>query len=461
MVEDNSASEPASTATTSLDAAADLIRTLDEAFAEMSTYAASAAEDAEEARKNARAANEVARRYKHRTYKNYSGSSSTNKMKDYINYVTTGTSPKQKMENHFFQKSPNKSPPPASPRKKPIPPPPPSPNGVKKHVPKIIPPPPPRHEDKPQCQKNTSSDSLAQSHAEDVLSLSLELEKTKEELKNTRFQLKESKQKKENERMVQDLQVQLQEAQQRIVAAEQDAQTALDIAESNAQEKHNVEQFLQQALQEMQHLRDQPPVPALAMIAEEEEEEETPVPRTPPSKSMILAGRDLVRRISAPETESSNSYLVHLARRSAQKRKQLRQRLLQDEDRFSPQKTENQLALQPQPNFTNAAAAQISQSIISRLRESGEKLQLQGCYFQNNHSQQQLLTNGSSSTKITTTLSKNDNAEEMVQQYCNSVEQTMKKYQDEIRELKAFCEYLEKRVVTSNPSKISVNDNLV
>ena len=52
----------------SMTAAADLIRTLDSAYLEMSSLSASAARDAEDARRNAREASEVARRYTARSY---------------------------------------------------------------------------------------------------------------------------------------------------------------------------------------------------------------------------------------------------------------------------------------------------------------------------------------------------------------------------------------------------------
>jgi hypothetical protein len=52
----------------SLTAAADLIRTLDSAFAEMSSLSVCAAKDAEDARRNARAASEMARRYTARSF---------------------------------------------------------------------------------------------------------------------------------------------------------------------------------------------------------------------------------------------------------------------------------------------------------------------------------------------------------------------------------------------------------
>eukprot|EP00957_Ditylum_brightwellii_P054619 4138308-Ditylum_brightwellii.AAC.1 len=51
-----------------LTSAKELIRSLDIAFADMTSSAASASEDAEDARRNARAASEVARRYTGRSY---------------------------------------------------------------------------------------------------------------------------------------------------------------------------------------------------------------------------------------------------------------------------------------------------------------------------------------------------------------------------------------------------------
>jgi len=85
---------------------------------------------------------------------------------------------------------------------------------------------------------------------------------------------------------------------------------------------------------------------------------------------------------------------------------------------------------------------------------------LTGCHFNNNNNNNKLLTNGNTGSTNTNT-NNTESAEEMVQQYCTSVERSMQKYKEEIRELQSFCQYLEKRVVASNPSNLSVQDHLV
>lgn len=212
-------------------AAANLIKTLDTALSEMSCLSTSAARNAEDARRTAREASEVARRYTARSY-----------------VVSTPTSTNH--QNGFSERNPEKE--------------------KKQHVVDEK-----RHE--------SSSERLARSHAQDVLALSLELERTKQALQQecmahdaTRSNLSQARAKhtslttqleqvqeqhkstlEKKEQEIAHLQKEVLKAQDEKKAAEDDAQLALDLAMGNAESREQLESWLERALQEVQVLRGQ------------------------------------------------------------------------------------------------------------------------------------------------------------------------------------------------------------
>jgi hypothetical protein len=130
-------------------------------------------------------------------------------------------------------------------------------------------------------RSSRSVEQLAHSHAEDVLSLSLELERAKLALQTeqtahmkTKLALAEAFSKKslleaQIEKLLNDMETQredhgrktdlleedLERAKMRVQAAEVDAQEALDLAKGFAEHRDELEDSLQQALQEIQVLR--------------------------------------------------------------------------------------------------------------------------------------------------------------------------------------------------------------
>lgn len=250
-------------------AAAHLIKTLDTAFLEMSTLSASAARDAEDARRNAREASEVARRY---TARSYAGEfeyerettslsptrrqqqSNTTTMNENDHVETTeegrnGTHHHDTTSHHYY-------------------------GGRKRNLVSTT-----DNNNKVQ----SSSERLARSHAEDVLALSLELERTKQALENERmahdetrsnltqarakntqlstqmekFQEMQQQERLEYTQKEDSLKQEIQQHQKRVEAAEEDAQLALDLAKGNADSREQLEVWLQRALQEVQALRQQ------------------------------------------------------------------------------------------------------------------------------------------------------------------------------------------------------------
>lgn len=444
-----------------LKAAADLIQILDTAYADMNSFAADAARDAEDARRNARAASEIARRYQNRSYpKSHSpfGSSissppGTPRSRDREAKQLEGNSP---------ERSPRHGDPHASPlsavtpqhRNTPLNP---DSSGRKRKT----------------YNTPSSTERLAQSHAEDVLSLSLELERAKQACKsekkaheNTKasmleLQYKNKSLEKQIGKLMQDLEKQRNDMQLKIdsleeelayskrqtEAAEEDAQAALDIAKESSLKREQMEAWLQSSLQEVSMLRaqvedadaniegahiesetktnitdesvpepsmetpkrsvrfaDSPDMLQPVNANEEDTTVETPkpggttavhgaTPGTGPSRSMVAAGRQLLRRAMAQsEGENVCAILELTPAKSAERRQRLRQRLLSLEDEpivpspLHPNSSPNRIqdALNEKPtieSITAMNALEENQAVAQLLKESGKRLELEGPWF--------------------------------------------------------------------------------
>ena len=408
----------------SLSAAADLIRTLDSAFAEMSSLSTEAAKDVEEARRNARAASEVARRYAARSYTNTSFPPASAKDSDWEYWIPTSTGGDTDLPTT------------------------PGSGGRKRKM----------------MKTPSTSERLAQSHAEDVLSLSLELERTKQELENermahdhTRSSLTEHKSKhvqlegqihkvlsdletsrEEHAREMQNLKEDLTRANRRVQAADEDAQLALDLAKGNADSREQLEVWLQRALHEVQTLRDQLDCVGVSpdtMLSTKNKKKQhvhfaesttvvtvpnrhivnrmnvlsspllppPPPPRSP--RSMVAAGRHLLQKVNPPSTPHPVVTIALTPKKSAERRQELRERLrAAGEDLPSPLQTviKNSPSVNGIDMGMATKAMETCKNVASLIRESGLRLDLPGHWW---------------------TLNKlEDNIEAMVRQYCNSLE---------------------------------------
>lgn len=473
----------------SLSAAADLIRTLDTAFSEMSSYAVTAAKDAEDARRNARAASELARLFSEEdtgTSEESSASTPPREKKQPSPPPSNGTATTCREINKTWQPStPERTVPPAEESQSKT-----SPNPLEndksfEH---------PTHDENMlhdthqtgsgRKRKNytpernlkaiSTTERLEQSHAEEVLSLSLELERTKQSYEReqtahhqTKAALKEAKTKnsqleaqvqkmlhdmetlrEDNGRRIDGLQQELSQAQIRVEAAEEDAQLALDLAKGNAEDREQIETWLQRSLQEVQVLRDQLehvdvspdasiPSPSKqssgalnpssaknsvvrfadspTYLSPESHAVETP--KSQPAKSMVAAGRSLLRRavaVSTPDGGGDDAlHLVALTpEKSAERRKKLRQRLqeLGENDVEVP----TPISRAPPPSIHHGIdmgyatkAMEHCHSVVRLLRESGKRLGLGGHWW-----------TGNPPNKVTDDV----NVEAMTRQYCQSVE---------------------------------------
>lgn len=396
----------------------ELIHTLDTAFSEMTSFAVSAAYDADEARRNARIAAEMAKKYQ-----------------------STLKSPKQQPQNFFnFAQSPNHRNQTPSPSPSRRPPPPPPKNTVNGQS---------LRDSSPKTRasidgKNGSSDAqripsspsrLAEAHAEDVLALSLELERTKNALEaeqtahdETRSTLDQSKakqerleaqmdkllndmetQREEKGRQMDLLQEELERAKLRLQAADEDAQLALDLARSNSDSREQVEVWLYRALQEIEHLRSQfhtgefpsssssllkgqngDSSPKVVRFADTPSfftnmsDDETSASR--PSRSLVAAGRQLLNRQLASPGSYTNSPSFSSPHHSAERRNYLRERLRSLDlsvDITSPSSVlthESALKAVSVPICSEEINRRTSQTLL----ESGRRLNLSGRWWSAN-----------------------------------------------------------------------------
>jgi len=435
-------------------AAANLIKTLDTALSEMSCLSTSAARNAEDARRTAREASEVARRYTARSY---------------VSSTPTSTN----HQNGFSERNPEKE--------------------KKQHAMDEK-----RHE--------SSSERLARSHAQDVLALSLELERTKQalqqecmahdatrsnlsqaraehtslttQLEQVQEQHKSALEKKEQE--IAQLQKEVLKAQDEKKAAEDDAQLALDLAMGNAESREQLESWLERALQEVQLLRGQltshclyPGAGATTTIlatntemttecrapqqqeySSSSKEESTTTTRRSvrfaesptvlngkrdeddnaddtnttstasprrlvASRSMVAAGRHLLHR--ATDSHKDDDEISKAPLRSAQR---LRQRLLALNNKDNNGTSSHAMVVS-----SHSKCATIT-SVIPGLQSCASRLGIQMTMPRNNDDHAQV--------------------ESMTRQFCNAVESKLNQQKEDIQELQALCEYLENKLLLGN-----------
>ena len=372
-------------------AAADLIKTLDSAFASMNQNAVAAARDAEEARRNARTASELARLYQHQSIQKPS------KHWPY-SYQEHGElrQPTTPASTSFIGS-----------------------NGT--HTPFT-----PNSSSTPYAKTDKTKGPL--SPAEDLLSLSLELERSKQALSDeramheeTKAELEKSRKKamdyenqmdemfsnQETERQkydnrVQELETDIKTSNRRVDMAEADAQEALNLARANVASREQVEEWLQHALKEVETLRarivqqqeyhlqqhstdsigskiftednGQAHPSSLESIAEEDTSDTSSSPARP-GRALVAAGRQILQRNQAMTVVTSPLD-------AAERRRRLKERmnsLSANVDRPSPPM--NQKPQQHHHLGTSVEALDICRRTTRILKESAKRLRLSGRWW--------------------------------------------------------------------------------
>ena len=441
-----------------LKAAADLIQSLDIAYTEMTHCAADAAKDAEEARRNARTASEIARRYLQRSYpkipSDFGGAPSPKyaSRSEESKGGTLATEAKTDHPNHGMNGAPKPT----------------APSSPKWLTSSIAAPSPNRNR---QRTFQSSSDRIAQSHAEDVLALSLDLERSKQALKteqcmhddtkaalsahkvkastleteNARLKEQLAQLEKEHAGKVSELQQEIEKSRYILQAAEEDAQLALDLAKESSERRDEMERELERVKEEFTRLNECPQEPletprkAVRFADDSSVVDMSIGPTTPqstPSRSLVAAGRQLLRRSQAGSPSAEVVTLELTPAKSAERRRKLRQRL--SEQQASP------LALTPStpppppppPSLTvgspGTPIAEHCRNAAKLIQESGRRLDLSGHWFRKG------------------SLSGFQEMEAMTRQYCQSVEFKVDRQQKEINGLESLCGFLERKLVTGN-----------
>lgn len=259
----------------SMSAAAELIRTIDTAFAEISTNAVNATKESDDARKNARVASEIVRLF---SSKPYVLSTTDDTMPiNLMDRIPVFETPTTTLEfSNEIELAP--SPPPS-------PPPPPDGGfhwiGSGNKTLEVL-------SDESNLkygrryQPVVASERLAKAHIDDVLSLTLELEKAKQSLETEQMRhdetksalvlaraknaqaesqietlLNEMETNRENDaRKIRELEAELRRERLFTKEAEEDAELALKLAKENSHDRIRVEELLSTALDEIQYLRE-------------------------------------------------------------------------------------------------------------------------------------------------------------------------------------------------------------
>ena len=259
-----------------IDAAAELIQHLDESFHTLTTSAQNAQDDSRTARQNAQTAMDIARRYTTRSYhvpKAKSSTKSAHHIQNTSNKKSKTTATHQKsisprftstipqvgtdihMQNYSNSNSTVENtrspiniliPPPSTSYKHT------SPNQrhdsnqtPKSRTPRELTPPSSNSPAGP-ISATSSHQKLAQSHAEDVLTLSLELEQTKAELEKIQESSKST---------VKEYTDQIKHWKEKVEIAEEDANTALELARESTDSRIDMEHYLDKALQELEAVK--------------------------------------------------------------------------------------------------------------------------------------------------------------------------------------------------------------
>lgn len=405
-----------------LDAAAQLIRHLDETFVSMSSAMQNSESDSNEARQRARNAMLMATRYQtrdHNNHKKAKNNSAPFSNKNSISSTNTTwrkrSSPPKNTNNTAGTARPPTT-------------------ATQSNTTTTT-----------DTNNNTSSTTshklIAQSHAEDVMALSLELEQTKQAYQSLQSSTNTN---------TQNYQSMVSELETKVEQAEEDANTALQLARDSADSREALESYLKRALSELECTRAR-----IECLEEENQtltvfnhnnnssaimtqsnnnhqlqtvvEEQTQLTPTAP-KALIAMGRDMLHRRRNV-----------LNKRFRQHKSQLENRKVNNNnDNNDNQSVNSNDSLKP-PSSSN------HRRVLQILRDSAKRLgflsRLRGSSSENNN-------NGSSYGEEVTF--EDDDLESLVEQYTRSAEVKMHMMSDEIKELKSLCEYLEKGMAFNN-----------
>lgn len=531
------------TTSTPLKAAADLIQTLDIAHSQVTSSAADAAKECETARNNARAAHEICRRYQSRSFpelkSTFGGSNNSNYDDDNDfasslwgidggcrrhvalgrNHYSTdhARTPKHRSVPNRHRNNMDdgaaahdvaattpqeyQTPKANSDSTKPSNAPPSSRGSSNTATTNRL----------AGLQTPSSVDRIAQNHAEDIMQLSMELERTKQAFKSeqrmhqeckaailslrsemttlqnenqTLRQELEEEQKKEKV-LIPQLQEDLETARLRLLEAEEDADMAVDFAKDGEKERSELAISLDQAKREIWHLKQQlqlqeqrggynggkrvhfaDDMPSTGPEGEGEEKEVgTPLehwgagaPRGAPSPSMVAAGRQILRNTMTKSSEENILLLERSPSKSAERRRRLQVSLNRSNGGGSSSlPTPTRLSLSPA-----RPSQQLNHDQYQSTADASIKKKLDEC-----HAAARILqTSGrrlnldglwfkrepSSGLGLLSPSSSSSSSisvplDAMARQYCQSCEYKIDHQEQEISKLESLCDLMEKQLI--------------
>jgi len=472
-----------------------LLAHLDETFAAMTTSAQNAKKESQNAKENAIAAMDLARQYATRTYHNTAIKIKKQSQQQDLKPISTSTAnhPVVSSSVQHNMQTPYPTDHPPTPR-------------IKNTSPSPL-----------QLQQQQQTEQkIAQSHAEDVLTLSLELEKTKSSLESLKNQYEGfAEQKLMYEQRIAEL-------REKVDHAEEDANTALELARNSAEDRDVMQNYLSRALTELEYCKTK-------MIQMEKEADVLRIASSSSEKKMLqlqtvqedastLSGAS---RGSSKDSQSVNGThnntngagaqskaLVSMGRDLLHRRRDAIKSRLQEHKRRQHNKNASSAAdggasSEANNNMRNddeSSASQFSSisrtrstssiigssffghgpgvksvgsvstssflstasgRVFNRIKESAGRLNLKKhknlmMLTENGHDRTSNNNNndgvGGGGLFSAETLDEDD-LENVIEVYCDEVESKMKSMQEEITELRSLCDYLEKsNSVALNPS---------
>ena len=379
------------------ESATSLIQSLEDAFANMTDLTQQAEQDAGEARRNAKLAMEIARKYSTRNYSN-------NEYEDLFLQTNNLHTKKDSSggEDVMNIKHENLTQP------------------VPQSIENL------QHDQRRQHSTTTSSES------HEILTLTLELERTKQALQHVTQELRT------HQKLVTDLRQSIANKDEEISnltsqvqIAEEDANMAMEVAKQNSDKREEMEGFLHKALSEMTNLKNQQEKELVPIQEVDDEDQSQNIDTT-----MIVPMQQPNKDTTAIERGRGIVHLYRTNNTSIQKKKnittlsKLQNSMQQNDDKFMT------ICQHNQQQFTKSPSTSLSyyetNLIFKKLNESSEKLNI-----------------------ILPKVSKETLIDNIISSYCSCVERKRFTQLERIDELDSYCSFLEKNCF--NGDKVNSN----
>lgn len=372
------------------ESATSLIQSLEDAFANMTDLTQQAEQDADEARRNAKLAMEIARKYSTRNYSN-------NEYEEL--FLQTNTNSLHSKKDNGIENAMNAV----------------KHDDIAQSVPQSI--------ESAQYDQRQPSSTSSQSH--EILTITLELERTKQALQHVTQELRtHQKLVTELRQTITDKDEEISNLTSQVQIAEEDANMAMEVAKQNSDKREEMEGFLHKALAEITNLKNQQGK-ELVPIQEVDDEDQSQKIDT------MIVPMQPNKNTTAIERGRGILHLYRTNNTSIQKKKnittlsKLQNFMQQNDDKFMSIYPHNQQQLSKSPS--TSLSYYETNLIFKKLKESSEKLNI-----------------------ILPKVSKETLIDNIISSYCSCVERKMLTQLERIDELDSYCSFLEKNCDIAN-----------